>query len=568
MFQSELQRTDVIDLLPGRCNEGKLPFDFLIGRGATHLRHAGSRSLLDHLDGTRRLLEVWKQDLHLQHAGLFHSVYSTESYHHSLIPLSERDTIRELIGEQAERLAYLFCVVPRSQYLSLARFGPREAKQVRLHDTNFAGDVVVGVDDVRDLVTLYLANIVEQPNPETPRFGNWLQDVSQAAAALRSFGAGDRRDPLPFVRELDRPECCEFRYQYLRGCDALSDGLIDEAIDHIEKALVICDWLPDPWLILAIAQAGSNGEEWHVSSRKGFDLLNRWGTAWDRNISHRLWDEFGATLTSRDGLASMRPKLIDQHMVGRKRLVHNCGEGPWPGRFMDYLQSMSSNGDQQMSGWYPSLPSKPIYESRALSISRLLEDNFPKIKSEVEELSGLSYHREAEPIPRKGDWDVFFLYEQGRRNDLNCSQVPTIAKIIDKHPAVRRESGLVYISRLGANSNVAPHNGPLNSRLRLHLALRVPAGDCGMRVGNETLRWSEGECIVFDDFVEHEVWNRTDQERLVLLMDLWHPELTDTEREAIDILQRFGNKRGFAIAKYWERNRAACTNGKAPLEED
>ena len=54
-----------------------------------------------------------------------------------------------------------------------------------------------------------------------------------------------------------------------------------------------------------------------------------------------------------------------------------------------------------------------------------------------------------------------------------------------------------------------------------------------MRVGEEVRVWEEGKCLVFDDAFEHETWNDTAEERVVLLFDLWHPELVRGEREAI-----------------------------------
>ena len=76
--------------------------------------------------------------------------------------------------------------------------------------------------------------------------------------------------------------------------------------------------------------------------------------------------------------------------------------------------------------------------------------------------------------------------------------------------------------------------GPTNARLRAHLGLVVPEGDCRIRVGDAPPRpWVTGEVLLFDDSFEHEVWNETDAARLVLIVDLWHPDLaTDAQRLA------------------------------------
>jgi aspartate beta-hydroxylase len=57
--------------------------------------------------------------------------------------------------------------------------------------------------------------------------------------------------------------------------------------------------------------------------------------------------------------------------------------------------------------------------------------------------------------------------------------------------------------------------------------------DCAIRVGGEEHAWKEGQCVTFDDTFEHEAWNRSDQTRVVLIMDGWNPHLSGVECEAI-----------------------------------
>jgi aspartyl/asparaginyl beta-hydroxylase (cupin superfamily) len=64
------------------------------------------------------------------------------------------------------------------------------------------------------------------------------------------------------------------------------------------------------------------------------------------------------------------------------------------------------------------------------------------------------------------------------------------------------------------------------------LPLIVP-GSCGFRVGGETRAWREGEAFVFDDTIEHEAWNRSDQDRALLILDCWNPHLSEEERAII-----------------------------------
>ena len=71
-----------------------------------------------------------------------------------------------------------------------------------------------------------------------------------------------------------------------------------------------------------------------------------------------------------------------------------------------------------------------------------------------------------------------------------------------------------------------------NVRSIVHLPLIVP-GDCGFRVGGETREWTIGEAFAFDDTIEHEAWNRSDQDRAVLIIDTWNPHLSEHEREMV-----------------------------------
>ena len=115
----------------------------------------------------------------------------------------------------------------------------------------------------------------------------------------------------------------------------------------------------------------------------------------------------------------------------------------------------------------------------------------------------------------------------------------------------------MYFSCLEPGTRVAPHSGPTNVRLRCHLALEVPP-DCGMRVGGVERPWEPGRCVVFDDSFEHEVWNDSRRRRVVLVLDLWHPDLTTDEMELLAGLHRFASANQAATKKYWARNEAAA----------
>jgi aspartyl/asparaginyl beta-hydroxylase (cupin superfamily) len=87
-------------------------------------------------------------------------------------------------------------------------------------------------------------------------------------------------------------------------------------------------------------------------------------------------------------------------------------------------------------------------------------------------------------------------------------------------------------SLLKPRTRIPAHNGVTNVRLVTHLPLIVPEG-CGFRVGNQTREWVPGKAWVFDDTIEHEAWNDSEQLRVVLIFDVWHPHLTPAERALV-----------------------------------
>ena len=93
-------------------------------------------------------------------------------------------------------------------------------------------------------------------------------------------------------------------------------------------------------------------------------------------------------------------------------------------------------------------------------------------------------------------------------------------------------SPTAMFSVLQPKTRIPPHTGVANFRLVVHLPLVLPDG-CGFRVGGEQRAWRLGEAWVFDDTIEHEAWNDSDQMRIILICDIWSPRLSAEERAAI-----------------------------------
>ncbi len=226
---------------------------------------------------------------------------------------------------------------------------------------------------------------------------------------------------------------------------------------------------------------------------------------------------------------------------------------PLPERFAAYIATLRDAGEHPTMSRYPGLRSQPWYDPATIPAARELERAAPQISAEFRRLDPREFAPENEPIARRGAWDVFMLYERGRRHDDHCRQVPAVTEIVEAHRTVRSLAGLVYFSRLAPHSRVAPHRGPTNMRVRAHLGIDIPA-DCGLRVGESSATWQTGKCLVFDDSFPHEVWNESDRERIVLVVDLWHPDLSDDEVRLLDGFQRYVEHAAQGLQRYWKAN--------------
>jgi beta-hydroxylase len=82
-----------------------------------------------------------------------------------------------------------------------------------------------------------------------------------------------------------------------------------------------------------------------------------------------------------------------------------------------------------------------------------------------------------------------------------------------------------FFSVLGPRKRLPEHRGPYKGVIRYHLGLKIPSPPeaCGIRVGGETAHWQEGKSLLFDDTYQHEAWNDTDEDRVVLFLDIVRP---------------------------------------------
>ncbi len=136
-----------------------------------------------------------------------------------------------------------------------------------------------------------------------------------------------------------------------------------------------------------------------------------------------------------------------------------------------------------------------------------------------------------------GRWERVDFFKDGGPSPA-ASACPATWALLETVPGVG-QAGNAYISVLQPHTHIAHHVGSTNVRIRCHLGLITPPS-ARMRVGDQHVTWREGEFLIFDDSFDHEVWDEAGSERIVLLFDTRHPELTGEERWAIDLARRLG----------------------------
>lgn len=241
--------------------------------------------------------------------------------------------------------------------------------------------------------------------------------------------------------------------------------------------------------------------------------------------------------------------------LAAKVLATVSGEGPLPRveafvRAQFGLERTKSPDPRQApkKHYLPGLPPTPWFDPALFPWARRLQEAFPVILSEYLSVAGAAQgfesfltFKSAEQVAKylgttgpAPEWNAFFFYRHGVRNDENCARCPQTAALLDELPLIKLPGATpeVCFSVLTPGSHILPHRGDANLRSVVHLGLIVPE-NCALKVAGEARTWESGGLLAFDDTYEHEAWNRSDQTRAVLLMDAWNPHLSDAERSVL-----------------------------------
>jgi aspartate beta-hydroxylase len=185
--------------------------------------------------------------------------------------------------------------------------------------------------------------------------------------------------------------------------------------------------------------------------------------------------------------------------------------------------------DRAMFPWLNKLESQT--DSIRSELLRLLESESNGFRPYVQHPAGAPLNQWAD-LNYSPSWSAFFLWEDGERNEAHCAGCPQTAALAQSMPLadIPGFAPAVFFSTLRPRTRIPPHTGVTNIRLIVHLPLIVPEG-CGFRVGNDSRTVEAGKAWVFDDTIEHEAWNDSDETRIILIFDIWNPHLTAAERD-------------------------------------
>ncbi len=191
--------------------------------------------------------------------------------------------------------------------------------------------------------------------------------------------------------------------------------------------------------------------------------------------------------------------------------------------------------------YYPGLPQKYFYETNQFPWLEPMLELAPRMAEELEGLNGAGFApyvtadgtRPAPNNPLLNDiaWSALYFWKDGAEVAANAAACPSVMEALAHSPMpyiVSRSPNALF-SRLLPGAHITPHHGMLNTRLICHIPVK-PAADCTLRVGNETREWQAGKALVFDDSVEHEARNAGNQERVILLFEIWRPEIPEEDR--------------------------------------
>ena len=362
------------------------------------------------------------------------------------------------------------------------------------------------------------------------------------------------------------------------GVEALRSGQPAEARTRFERVTQTGRANSQIWLLLAMACRDANdpvGEEAAVDSLMALDSRLVRAHIMKADCRTRAGDERTALGFYKSALRIAEGQQLPPDLVGEVRRAEAAAaqmearldarretalalrglppqnRSPRFQQSLDIIAGRKQIFVQQPTGYYfPGLPQIQFFDRAEFDWVPAVEAATPAILEELQAIlvagaEGWRPYIQSDPNkPRidenqlldSAEWSTLFLAENGALFDETIARCPQTWEAVQAAPMPRiTNSPTVMFSLLKPGARITPHTGMYNTRLICHLPLVVPPG-CGFRVGNEVRQWEVGKLLIFDDTIEHEAWNDGSEDRVVLIFDIWRPELSEQERWEVEQL--------------------------------
>lgn len=416
------------------------------------------------------------------------------------------------------------------------------------------------------------------------------------AEAARALQAGKEQDALRLWARILALDPNHARTLSVIGLHAFRKGDMPSARVAFQRAVDTDGHECQQWVNLALACQGQNdeaGEEQAIKCALTVDpsdllgLILRAGLLERQGKTHQAATAYGAVATVAPPMEQLNPELrpaVSHALAYQQKYQQDCAAfmdqfldphyknlpGERLGRFRDSLDIMVGRKkryeSQSMMHHYPGLPAIeffpreefPWLDGFEAATNEIRDEFLAVLKSDAGFTPYITYANDMPlnqwaELNHSPNWSAFHLLKSGEPVQENAAQCPQTMQLLASAPQPDQPSRTptAMFSLLKPKTHIPPHTGVSNVRLVTHLPLIVPEG-CGFRVGNETREWVPGRAWVFDDTIEHEAWNDSDELRVVLIFDIWHPHLTPPERAMLTAMAAgmnafAGNADGFEL---------------------
>jgi hypothetical protein len=130
-------------------------------------------------------------------------------------------------------------------------------------------------------------------------------------------------------------------------------------------------------------------------------------------------------------------------------------------------------------------------------------------------------------------WKTLVVMDRGRWDPVNANLFPKTAKAVHDSGVPLTEG---FFASMNGPSAIKKHTDFTNFVLTSHLALDIPySGEnkCRISIGDKTREWIDGSVMVLHTSLMHDAVNESNEMQYILMLRLWHPDLTPTEQEAL-----------------------------------